>query len=125
MMMASIAVAISYYSYTEKSMLDPTKPDRLSDLDRDEDDDNEPLRLIDVVRAVGRRRNSTLWGPIELALQIHRVFNKHLLIAQKEMFELEIKYVNRLISADEAAERRDQNAAPTGGHKRKKLAVDG
>jgi hypothetical protein len=107
-------------------MPDSSKSDRHPDLAHDDDDEDEPLRLIDVVRAVGRRtRKSPLWGPLELALQVHRAFNKHLLLAQREMFELEIKYVDKLIAADEEAERRDQHTAQATGQRRKKLNVDG
>lgn len=105
-------------------MPDSSKSNRHTALEHDDEDD-EPLRLIDVVRAVGRHtRKSPLWGPFELAVQVHRAFNKHLLLAQREMFELEIKYVDRLIAADEEAEHREQHAAPAGRPRRKKLNVD-
>lgn len=104
-------------------MSESSHPERRSDLAH-VDDDDEPIRLLDVVRAVRRRsRQSPMWAPVELALQIHRAFNKHLLLAQREMFELEIKYVDRLLAADAEAERREREA--DSNPPRKKLTVDG
>jgi hypothetical protein len=106
-------------------MPETTKPEHHGELE-DDDEDSESIRVIDVVRAISRRtRKSPIWGPLELAMQIHRAFNKHLLLAQKEMFELEIKYVDRLIAADEEAEHRDRQTSPGAGPRRKKVIVDG
>lgn len=93
-----------------------------SDRDRDELEDDEPVRLLDIVRAGSRRGNPLVWGPLGLALQIHRIVNKHLLLAQREIFEAEIKYVDQLIAADEEADQRSRSAAHNG--RRKKVTVE-
>lgn len=100
-------------------MADNVKSERF---EREDIEDDEPVRLLDIVRAGSRRGNPRVWGPLGLALQIHRIVNKHLLLAQREIFEAEIKYVDQLIAADEEADERSRSTANNG--RRKKVAIE-